>query len=117
MSHSPAPWKWTIEGEMDDDTFETPHVPVDWKTWKSLGYYNNPILRDANGEPIMSAGSGEYTPIQGNTPEERAANAAVVEAAPDLLAACKAALGAFEHNWAINWDDLALAIDKAEGKA
>lgn len=34
-----------------------------------------------------------------------------------LLAACKAALGAFEHRHAIDWDDLQRAIDLAEGKA
>jgi hypothetical protein len=40
----------------------------------------------------------------------------LVDAAPDLLAACKAALGAFEHNHAIDWADLERAIDKAEGR-
>ncbi len=42
---------------------------------------------------------------------------ALTEAAPDLLAGCKAALGAFEKNHCINWDDLARAIKKAEGKS
>lgn len=46
-----------------------------------------------------------------------AANSLLIAAAPDLLAGCKAALGAFERNDAINWDDLRLAIEKAEGKA
>jgi hypothetical protein len=32
----------------------------------------------------------------------------------ELLAACKQALGALEENWAINWDDLRRAIDRAE---
>lgn len=31
-----------------------------------------------------------------------------------LLAACKQALGAFEENWAINWNDLSEAIKEAE---
>lgn len=39
---------------------------------------------------------------------------ALLAALPDLLAACKAALGAFEHNHAIDWDDLARAIAKVE---
>lgn len=43
------------------------------------------------------------------------ANARLIAAAPDLLAACKQALGAFEHNWAIDWGDLERAIAKAEG--
>jgi hypothetical protein len=42
------------------------------------------------------------------------ANSRLIAAAPDLLAACKAALGAFERNDAINWDDLRMAIEKAE---
>jgi hypothetical protein len=42
-------------------------------------------------------------------------DAQLVAAAPDRLEACKAALGAFEHNNAINWDDLRRAIEKAEG--
>lgn len=44
-----------------------------------------------------------------------AADAQLISAAPDLLAGCKAALGAFENNSAINWDDLRRAIEKAEG--
>lgn len=35
---------------------------------------------------------------------------------PELLAACKAALGAFERNDCIDWNDLVRAIEKAEGK-
>ena len=41
---------------------------------------------------------------------------ALIAAAPDLLAACKLALSAFEHQRAIDWDDLYRAIAKAEGK-
>ena len=44
------------------------------------------------------------------------ANSKLIAASPDLLAGCKAALGAFERNEAINWDELRLAIEKAEGK-
>lgn len=44
------------------------------------------------------------------------ANAAMLAAAPELLAACKAALGAFENNNAIDWSDLIRAIAKAEGR-
>lgn len=47
--------------------------------------------------------------------EEQAGNIALFLAAPELLEACKMALGAFEHNWAIDWDLLQRAIDKAEG--
>lgn len=44
-------------------------------------------------------------------------DARLLIAAPDLLAACKAALGAFEHNNAIDWNDLERAIAKAEGNS
>lgn len=40
----------------------------------------------------------------------------LIAAAPDLLAACKLALGAFERNDAIDWNELAAAIAKAEGR-
>lgn len=45
-------------------------------------------------------------------PEDRP----VIAAAPELLAACKTALGAFEHNHAIDWSELERAIAKAEGR-
>lgn len=45
------------------------------------------------------------------------ANARLIAAAPELLAACKLALGAFERNDCINWDSLARAIAKAEGRS
>lgn len=38
-------------------------------------------------------------------------------AAPELLAACKLALGAFERNDCIDWNDLERAINKAEGRS
>ena len=46
---------------------------------------------------------------------ESAANARLIAAAPDLLAACKLALGAFERNDAIDWGEIEAAIQKAEG--
>jgi len=44
------------------------------------------------------------------------ANARLISAAPELLAACKLALNAFENNWAIDWGELEAAIAKAEGR-
>ena len=54
-----------------------------------------------------------------NTPDGgimRKEDAYLIAAAPDLYAACKLALKAFENNWAIDWGVLAAAISKAEGK-
>lgn len=42
-------------------------------------------------------------------------DAPLLAAAPDLLAACKLALGAFEQAWSIDWNELSRAIAKAEG--
>ena len=38
----------------------------------------------------------------------------LIVASPDLLAACKLALRAFENNWAIDWGILEAAIAAAE---
>lgn len=46
--------------------------------------------------------------------EKQAARAMVIKSAPDLLAACKLALEAFETNNAIDWSILAAAIYRAE---
>lgn len=43
------------------------------------------------------------------------ANARLIAATPDLYKGCEMALNAFENNWAINWDDLRRALDKARG--
>lgn len=43
-------------------------------------------------------------------------NARLISAAPDLLAACEAALGAFTNANAIDWSDLERAIAKAKGQ-
>jgi len=44
-------------------------------------------------------------------------NARLIAAAPELLAACKLALKAFEENWCIDWEEVRRAIAKAEGRA
>jgi len=48
---------------------------------------------------------------------ETRSNARLIAAAPELLDACKLALGAFEHNWAIDWGQLSRVIKKAEGES
>lgn len=61
-----------------------------------------------DGESIVECDGGYYPPHNGDM--------FLIAAAPDLLMACKEALNAFEHNSAIDWDDLARAIAKAERK-
>jgi hypothetical protein len=86
--HTPGPWNWTTASSGPEDEYGcSTRGPVDMGTFKAKGYYDNPELYAANGEQIVSAGSGEYTPVFGATDEERAANARLIAAAPDLLAA------------------------------
>jgi hypothetical protein len=56
-----------------------------------------------------------YVVVPGDGRER--ANARLIAAAPELMEACKLALGAFERNNAIDWNILEKAIAKAEGKA
>lgn len=85
---TPGPWRW-----------ESPAPEAD------PGYIDACLESDWGGIVYHSAS----WPVHG--PDAR-----LIAAAPDLLAACKAALGAFEHNHAIDWDDLVRAIAKAEGR-
>jgi len=48
--------------------------------------------------------------------EEAKASERIRAAAPELLAACKLALKAFEENWCIDWEEIRRAIAKAEGR-
>lgn len=68
----------------------------------------------ATGEPVPVCKLLWPTAVRSE--DETEANGHLIAAAPDLLAACKSALAAFEHNHAIDWDDLARAIAKAEGQ-
>ena len=67
---------------------------------------------DSHDAHVVCLGGHEYDDC-GNI---GVADALLIAASPDLLAACKAALGAFENNNCIDWNDLTLAIAKAEGK-
>lgn len=71
-SHTHGPW-----------TFYADSVPVDHKTYKSPGYYDNLHLQGPNGEFI--AGCDEYYVFSHN-----AANRSLISAAPELLDALKA---------------------------
>lgn len=63
---------------------------------------------------ISSPASGSLTIAKVN--DHGDANARLIAAAPDLLEACKLALGGFENNNAIDWNILERAIAKAEGE-
>lgn len=65
---------------------------------------------------VASAGGYSTNADSGEHVLENEANARLIAAAPALLEACKLALNAFEKAWAINWDDLARAIAKAEAE-
>jgi hypothetical protein len=63
MTHSPLPWTWQTSNAGPEDQYGcNTYGPIDPLTFKSTGYCWNPELMDANGEPVLSAGSGEYTP-------------------------------------------------------
>jgi hypothetical protein len=70
-----GPWRWTA-GDVD----------VDVRTYQSPGYYDNLILRGANGVAIVSGGAGEYCPIGGDSHAEMVANGLLIASAPDLVA-------------------------------
>ena len=80
--HTPGPWRFVADGEMDDDC-NTPRIPVAFD-FSGPGYYNNPSIEGPNGETI--AGCGEYLVFGPRSfKDERAANVALICAAPDLL--------------------------------
>ena len=70
-SHTPGPWEFYADS-----------VPVDHKTYKSPGYYDNLSLFGPNGEFI--AGCDEYEAFSHN-----AADRSLIAAAPELLEALK----------------------------
>lgn len=84
-----------------------PHTPGPWV-----------VFNDPHEIVIMPAGrKGDIAIIDmAPTGGDAKANARLIAAAPKLLVCCKAALGAFENNNAIDWSELRSAIDEAEGR-
>lgn len=82
--HTPKPWRWMAndQGPADEDGFLTPG-PIDIATFRSPGYYGNPRLVGKDNQEVI--GCDEYGILDGATPEERIANAKLLELAPDLL--------------------------------
>lgn len=84
--HTPGPWRFVANGEMGDDC-NVPRVPVPFD-FTGPGYYNNPSIEGPGGETVV--GCGEYLVFDPNFNSEkgtRAANVALMCAAPELLAA------------------------------
>lgn len=104
MSHSPAPWRWTKLGDYE--------------------YPNMPHLISGEEYVVLDLGDNtEYYPTEGTPPSD--ADADLICAAPDLLAACKLALEfddctiRGDHYYAMDEETrstIQAAIDKAEGK-
>ena len=90
----------------------TKHTPGPW----TIKHDDCHIYAPCGGHTGLIAGCGGHSCRRRDLLDEQRANAKLIAASPELLAACKQALGAFEHNWAINWDDLREAIKKAEGE-
>lgn len=78
--HSPAPWRFAIDGEMDDGC-NIPKVDAPLN-FRGMGYYNNPSIIDANGEMVV--GCSEYNVF--DSPNQPS-NVALMLSAPELLAA------------------------------
>jgi hypothetical protein len=92
------------------------HTPGPWNTGNSINEFKE---GSAWTVPVWSHNGPEWGKMAAEaiapTREMAQANARLISAAPDLLEACKIALNAFEHNYAIDWAVLQSAISKAEG--
>jgi hypothetical protein len=102
MSHTPGPWKF------DPDAFNT-------RCGGICNDYSVGSIRDEREGLFIAKieGGVDFS----DSRDAEFSNARLIAAAPELLQGCKDALGAFENNNAINWDDLRRAIEKAEGHA
>lgn len=89
-THTPGPWFLSDEGDF-------------------LGI-------DAEGQNIiLNSNYGEYCGVQGESREKAVANARLIVAAPDLLAACKKlADAAAECVELSDWPELREALEKAD---
>ena len=73
-THTPGPWVW-----MSDV------APIDIRTWKPKGYYDNPVLVGANG--VRITGDSEYNTLSVNMIDNF-----MIAAAPDMLKALEGCL-------------------------
>jgi hypothetical protein len=83
--HTPGPWQWfsSDAGPQDEWGCTTPG-PIDPRTFKCQGFYANPeLIGPGPDDRVLSAGAGEYMPYS------KPADALLIAAAPDLLAALR----------------------------
>lgn len=96
-AHTPGPWTAKANG---------------YKGWEFKGGYLGLIV-GADGFEVF-AGPASFHALRGRTPKEAEANARLIAAAPEMLAALKDILG-FLRRSGYNTDLVKSVIDKAEG--
>ncbi len=82
-----TPGPWTVDTDDLGTWINTPSMP----------------------QPIAKMGTCTHFPT--------AQNAALIAAAPDLLAACKEYIASGQNMYSRHWEMMKAAIDKAEGRA
>ncbi len=94
------------------------HTPGPW-TADGRAICGNGTTLDLDGAMVamVSPSNPNVRFTAGISKSEAQANISLITAAPKLLAACKLALAAFEHNHCIDWNELQVAIDEAERTA
>ena len=110
--HTPGPWRWTAN-------YEPAELEIDIGTYESPGYWGNPTLMAGD---VCVVGCDEYWILGGDKydPDGRA-NARLIAAAPDLLAALKVAEKAMQADISgidigASFEQIRAAIAKATGE-
>lgn len=99
------------------DTVKTPkHTPGPWRAWDPEGRGGDAIpIIDSHGAMFAAVEAIDITDEQAH--EQQQANAQLIVAAPDLLAACNAALAYLDAEDSAGLvAEIAAAVAKAEGR-
>ena len=99
------------------------HTPGPWRVTDEICRFSGgEVIRPNNGDGVDSPVAFVCDFNRYDRDEERQANARLIAAAPELLAAAKAVIRAFgfappeNMDLPTEWDDLSSAIAKAEGR-